>query len=344
VSSDEARANEQLVRETIDKTLRYVGAVYHALLSRDPDPTEMAKHANAMLRGLSPMDFFESMLADEERRRQPALFAAPGHFYSPIADPADLHHHVRALASVGSQVPGVSIDRERLVETWNCLLPFLTTCPFPDDQTPGYHFFFNNRAFGFEDAIVLHAMIRLHAPKRLIEIGSGYCSACSLDTIDAFLDGECRVTFIEPYPERLRFLLGERLAGARVLDVPVQAVPVDVFAELEADDILFIDSTHVLRTGSDVCFELFEILPRLASGVVVHIHDIFWPFEYPSDWILRENRSWNELYAIRAFLSDSDAWEIVFFNDYFAKFERPLIERTFPRFGGAGGSLWLRRR
>jgi hypothetical protein len=67
-------------------------------------------------------------------------------------------------------------------------------------------------------------------------------------------------------------------------------------------NVLFIDSTHVLRTGSDVCFELFEILPRLSPGVLVHIHDMFWPFEYPRSWVVEENRSWNELYAVRAFL------------------------------------------
>ena len=92
-----------------------------------------------------------------------------------------------------------------------------------------------------------------------------------------------------------------------------------VFDELNEGDILFIDSTHVLRTGSDVCFELFEVLPRLAPGVLVHFHDIFWPFEYPRAWVVDENRSWNELYAIRAFLMNNSDWHIIFFNHYFAK-------------------------
>jgi hypothetical protein len=344
MSNDESRAHEQLVRETIDKTVRHVGAVYQALLHRDPDAAEMAQHANAILRGRSPMDFFESILTSEERRSHAHLYVAPGHFYSPVANPAELHHYVRAQSNAGPQVAGISIDRDRLIAMWNTLLPYLTTCPLPEKETDGFHFFFDNRAFGFDDAIVLQAMIRHYMPRRMIEIGSGYCSACSVDTIDTFLHGECRVTFIEPYPERLRLLLGARIAGTRVLDIPVQQAPPGIFEELEAGDILFIDSTHVLRTGSDVCFELFEILPRLASGVAVHIHDMFWPFEYPGDWILKENRSWNELYAVRAFLTGNDAWEITFFNDYFAKFERPLIERTFPRFGNAGGSLWLERR
>jgi hypothetical protein len=118
----------------------------------------------------------------------------------------------------------------------------------------------------------------------------------------------------------------------------------ELFEQLQPGDFLFIDSTHILRTGSDVCFELFEILPRLASGVIVHFHDVFWPFEYPAEWIVDENRSWNELYALRAFLTDNGKWKILFFNNYFAKLERSLVEKTFPTFlRNPGGALWLQR-
>ena len=130
-----------------------------------------------------------------------------------------------------------------------------------------------------------------------------------------------------------------------LLRQPVQEVGMAVYEQLGPRDILFIDSTHVLRTGSDVCYELFEILPRVASGVAVHLHDIFWPFEYPNPWILDDNRSWNEAYAVRAFLTDNDRWEIMFFNDYFMKFERERIERHLSRFvESPGASLWLQRR
>jgi len=119
---------------------------------------------------------------------------------------------------------------------------------------------------------------------------------------------------------------------------------VTIYDELEAGDILFIDSTHVLRTGSDVVFELFEILPRLAKGVIVHFHDMFWPFEYPRSWAVEENRSWNELYAVRAFLINNDAWRVLFFNDYMRLFERDLIQRTYPNFlKNSGGALWLEK-
>ena len=89
---------------------------------------------------------------------------------------------------------------------------------------------------------------------------------------------------------------------------------------------------HVMRTGSDVCHELFEILPRLAKGVYVHIHDMFWPFEYPRSWVIDDNRSWNELYGVRAFLTNNDSWRVVMFNDYMRLLETDLIRSTHPEF------------
>ena len=165
-----------------------------------------------------------------------------------------------------------------------------------------------------------------------------------MDVVDLYLGGDCDVTLIEPYPDLAREVLGDS-PGCKLIAEPVQRVAPEVFDALGRGDILFIDSTHVLRTGSDVCFELFEILPRLKSGVLVHFHDMFWPFEYPADWILNDNRSWNELYAIRAFLTDNPSWDIVFFNDFFAKMQRPLIEQTFPVFfKNSGGALWIEKK
>jgi len=146
-------------------------------------------------------------------------------------------------------------------------------------------------------------------------------------------------------PTLLFDLIGEAASRVRLLKCPVQQVSLSIFDALQAGDILFIDSTHVLRTGSDVCFELFEILPRLSSGVLVHFHDMFWPFEYPRTWVVDENRSWNELYGVRALLTDNDAWRVLLFNDYLARLERPMIEATYPQFlRNSGGALWLMRR
>jgi hypothetical protein len=153
------------------------------------------------------------------------------------------------------------------------------------------------------------------------------------------------MTCVDPHSEVLLSLLGEDAKHITVVTKEVQRVPLSLFEELELNDIVFIDSSHVLKTGSDVCFELFEILPRLKAGVLVHFHDVFWPFEYPSEWVMAENRSWNELYVLRAFLMCNNKWDIIMFNDFLQRFERPLIERTFPQFlRNPGGALWIQKR
>jgi hypothetical protein len=123
----------------------------------------------------------------------------------------------------------------------------------------------------------------------------------------------------------------------------VQNVPLERFAALEAGDILFVDSSHVAKTGSDVVHLFGQVLPRLAKGVRVHFHDIFWPFEYPEEWI-REGRAWNEAYLLRAFLQFNSAFRIVLFNSYLGLHHRDLVERHLPLFlQNTGGSLWLEK-
>lgn len=274
------------------------------------------------------------------------VFVPPGHFYSPIVDPQDASLHLRNLAkSTLCQLPGLSIDHAGMVRTWNEMTPFLRTAPFASEAKPGLRYRYENPAYSWADGGVLHAMLRLTKPRRVIEVGCGWSSACTLDTIDAHLAGQCAVTFIEPYPELLREVVGPISANCEIIPTRIQDVSLDQFAELQSDDILFIDSTHVLKTGSDVCYAILDILPRLSRGVLVHFHDIFWPFEYPREWVIDENRSWNELYALRAFLTDNANWEIVFFNDYFRRFELELIAETWPDFlNNSGGALWLRRK
>lgn len=336
--------HEQLV-DDVQKIVDYIESVYRSVLHRPPTLAEAEKHAQAIYGGLSPMTFFHEIAGSDERRSHAKLFAVPGSYQSPVANPAELEAYVRGLEQVGPELAGITIDRAAMIATWERWLPFLTTFPFPAQPAPGFRYAYNNNFFGLGDGLVLHALLRAERPRRYIEIGSGYSSACAVVTVDGYLGGACELTFIEPQPERLLGVLGPRAQATRVFNLPVQAVSLALFDELEAGDVLFIDSSHVLRTGSDVCFELLEILPRLASGVFVHIHDLHWPFDYPAGWILQQNRSYNEAYAVRAFLVENPHWEVVFFSDYFAKFEAARIGQTFPYFAGNfGGSLWLRRR
>lgn len=325
-----------------------VEQMYQAFLGREPEPGAVPVWVSRMEAGMDAAGLVRTFLASEEFRLRDApasgFFVPAGHFYSPLVDTAAVAH------LFGSQAPraaprAIAIDPGAHLAVWDCLLPYLQSQPFSDEKMPHLRYFFNNPAFAHADGAILHAMIRASRPRRLVEVGSGYSSACALDTIDHFLDGAVDVTFIEPYPQLLQELAGpERLASCTVLARDVQSMDLSVFTSLEAGDILFIDSTHVMKTGSDVCRELFEILPSLKPGVLVHFHDVFWPFEYPADWVLQDNRSWNELYGLRAFLMYNSAFRIEFFSDYFFQTFRSRIEADFPTMlRHSGGSLWLRK-
>jgi hypothetical protein len=132
------------------------------------------------------------------------------------------------------------------------------------------------------------------------------------------------------------------LSHLQIINKPVQETDIEMFDVLDENDILFIDSSHVVKTGSDVNFELFEILPRLKKGVIVHIHDIPYPFEYPREWVIERNYSWNEVYAVRAFLMYNNSFEVLFFNDQFGQLCGDLVARDAPAMStNYGGGLWL---
>jgi hypothetical protein len=324
-----------------------VAELFRAILHRDPQPAELqALTELAAAEDLAAVALRIARSREADRNAVP-LFFPPGHFYSPVVDPRLLQGRISEKRSdAPREVPGIDLDLDRMVRFWaDSLARHARETPFPETLAPSHRYHFRAPTFGYGDAIMLRAMLLHYRPRRLIEVGSGWSSACTLDTIDeAKLATE--LTFIEPYPA----LLGEVLRDAdrsrvEVVEAAIQDVPVARFEALEESDILFIDSTHVVKTGSDVVFELGEILPRLKPGVVIHFHDVFHPFEYPYEWAVIENRSWNELYALRAFLAFNAAFEIVFFNDFFAQLARPVLERDCPLFlKNTGGSLWLRRR
>jgi hypothetical protein len=188
-------------------------------------------------------------------------------------------------------------------------------------------------------------MIRHVKPKKIIEVGSGYSSAAALDTDELFFDNAIKCTFIEPYPELLLSLMKEGDKDrATIISSKLQSVSLNVFSELSAGDILFIDSTHVSKTNSDVNYVFFELLPSLAEGVYIHIHDIMFPFEYPKEWVY-EGRAWNEAYLLRAFLQYNSTFEIVFFYNFLQYFHRERFADAMPLIlKNPGGSIWLRKK
>lgn len=275
------------------------------------------------------------------------MFVPPGHFYSPIPN----LNEVRARAGTlfvedRPDIPGINM---REASQWALVAEFARLYypdqPFRDDASPDRRYRFKNHSYAFSDGIFLHCMIRHVKPRRIIEVGSGFSSAATLDTNDLFFDGQIRCEFVEPYPDQLLALLkeGER-ERITLHQSPLQDMPLELFASLEANDILFIDSTHVSRAGSDVNYLFFEILPALKPGVYVHFHDIFWPFEYPRSWV-EEGRGWTELYLLRAFLQFNPAYEIVAMNTFLENRDPDWFARNMPLcLRNKGGSIWLRRR
>jgi hypothetical protein len=187
--------------------------------------------------------------------------------------------------------------------------------------------------YGGADAAVYRAMLGRLKPRRIIEVGSGYSAAVAVD------EGY-EVTCVEPYPDRLLALLhpGDPVT---LLRKPVQDVPLSLYGDLGLGDILFIGSSHVAKAGSDVCWLLLHVLPRLPPGAVVHVHDIFWPFEYPGAWP-REQRDWTENYLLHAFLSGNAAWEILLFSSWLWRCHPGEV--LGPLAGHEPSSIWLRKR
>jgi predicted O-methyltransferase YrrM len=190
-------------------------------------------------------------------------------------------------------------------------------------------------------------MLMKFRPRKVIEVGSGFSSALMLDTNDKFLNSSIHFTFIEPNPDMAlnSLLRTEDYKNADVKKALVQEVDPDIFRTLGENDVLLIDNSHVAKTGSDVTYLMTEILPRLNKGVLIHIHDIFFPFEYPKEWLLDLKLNWNEIYMVHNFLLFNDRFEIVFFSDYMQqKLGSQYLGRIPLFFKDRPGSLWLRKK
>lgn len=214
----------------------------------------------------------------------------------------------------------------------------------PMAPTAGAPFHFNNDAFMSGDAEVWYQLVRATKPKRIFEVGSGHSTRLAMLAIErnrAENPGyACRHVCIEPYEMPWLENTGVEVVRKRVEDLPVA-----FFAELAAGDILFIDSSHVIRPQGDVLFEYLELLPTLASGVVVHVHDIFSPRDYPESWLVSQVKFWNEQYLLEAFLSENDAWRIVGALNFLHHAHYESLKAVAPRLepGREPGSFYLHR-
>src|ERR1041384_4476385 len=225
----------------------------------------------------------------------------PIHYYEPLPDFRTI---TTEQITRRRTYPGIDFN-------WNEQLALVNELASYSEELREVQFDFDNAFFNGFDAAVYYSLIRHLKPQRIIEIGGGYSTQIAGRALAR--NGTGKLTCIEPYP-------GERLDGAR-LDIElitkrVEEIDVDFFSGLEANDILFIDSSHIVKFGSDVCFEFLEILPTLKPGVWIHVHDIFFPYDYPAEWLINRRQALNEQYLLEAFLSFNKTFSVQLANHW----------------------------
>lgn len=279
------------------------------------------------------------------RHRAP-MAVPPGDDASPIPQLAPLEARRAAIwGRVPRTLPGIELDDAGQLALLDALAPYLNDFNALLATDPASRrYAWPNRAFAKADAAILYALIRHLRPTRILGVGAGNAASVILDTNARHLADRVACAFVEPHPRELRAALHPAdLAKVELIRQPVSAVNPALFATLQANDILFVDGGHVLKTGGDLNTLLFEILPHLASGVYVHFHEIGYPFEYAESEVAM-GRAWNEAYALRAFLQYNRAFTIACFVAYLDRFHRNRLTDYMPGTAfSQGTSLWLRR-
>jgi len=273
----------------------------------------------------------------------------PGHYYNPLVDPKAVDVYSDTVFDTSKKsVFGIDFREKAQLELLDELLPYYKEVPFPVEQTPGFRYYLGNGIFSYSDGIFLYMLMRHFKPSRIIEVGSGHSSAVMIDTNERFLNDSVNLTFIEPYPERLYSLLKDTdKTKNKIFELPIQQVPFSEFESLKAGDFLFVDSSHVSKTGSDVNYIFFEVLPRLKSGVIIHFHDIFTPMEYPKSWVMKKDVwfGFNEIYILRAFLMYNPEFEVIMFNTFLEEHHEEWFSKNMPLcLENKGGSIYLRKK
>jgi hypothetical protein len=263
------------------------------------------------------------------------IHLTPVHYYSPIPKVRSLR---KQIWSEHSEMLGVDMNERAQLCLLDTIMEYKTEYDeFGLHEPNVFNYYVYNGRFGEIDGDVLYSMVRHLKPHRVIEIGSGWSTHVIVHAVDRNKEEgqSCRITAVEPFP--VEWL--ER-NSIELISKPVQETTLDMYESLEAGDILFIDSSHVAALGTDTCYEFFQILPRLQSGVYIHFHDIFLPYEYPESW-LKLLRFWNEQYLLHAFLMNNSDYEVVFAAHWLSRTHKEQCERAFR--SRSAQSFWIRK-
>lgn len=281
-----------------------------------------------------------------------------GHYYSAVPSLKEIKANENAIYNIKDELDSIHLNHSKQLEVLTHLEALATKKTF-DYDADSIRFNIENDSFSYDDAPVLHYMLRHIKPKRIIEVGSGHSSAVMLDTKDFYInDYDIELTFIDIDLDNLKaVLIDNDYKNIKLIEQPIQTVDLSIFDHLEANDLFFVDSSHVSKIGSDLHTILFKILPRLKSGVYIHFHDIRYPFQYKKD-LTYKKVFWNEAYLLRAFLMYNNDFEIVFWLNYLTNSDNlakeklsflplKLWDEKFNEhredFSGAGGSIYLKK-
>jgi SAM-dependent methyltransferase/predicted O-methyltransferase YrrM len=313
-------------------------------LSVSEGPRGEFRTVNAYFRA-RPAEIVAELSHEGERPSAPMRFE-PGHYYSSMYDARELAgRRAQIWSTPPRDTPDIDWRDEAQVQL--CEEVFAAQQPLElrreESEDPSEYWALNSQ-YPPLDAWVLAGLLRHLRPAKMIEIGSGYSSLITARVNREVLDGTMNFVCVEPYPRP--FLL-DRVDGISELRVEqIQDTPLELFDHLGQGDVLFIDTSHTVKTGGDVTWIFHEVVPRLAVGVYVHIHDMFMPGDYPEEWV-QEGWGWNESYLVRSFLSYNSAFEVVWGAQYMLQRHRDSVRRAFPEQAGyedrAGAALWIRR-
>jgi hypothetical protein len=284
------------------------------------------------------LELLRSVPFEEPQRR--GWHLQPNHPDWPLNDVPFLRAHPE-LWLRETVPPEVDWDLDGQVELLRELGAFtgeLADVPDGPPDRPG-QFVWDNGTFARDDALAYYTLVRHLAPRRVIEVGAGWSSLVLAKAVAANR-APCDVTLIEPSPNRR--VLGELPERWNIIEGLVQLVDVGMFETLEAGDVLFYDGSHCVRTGSDVNWIFFEVLPRLRPGVWIHVHDVLWPSDYAPSWVLDNGITWNEQYLAQAFLMGNLEFRVRLAVRMINALRPAEVASVFPD-GGPGGSLWIEK-
>lgn len=253
------------------------------------------------------------------------VFPIMDHYYEPMFNPRHLRYSLRK----DRHLPGIDLNIEgqiSLLEKFDYAEEIKKNIPIEKPNEVRYYF--NNPAYRAGDGEQLYNMIRYFKPEHIIEIGSGFSTLMSIEAIKMNMDEmgrSCKIECIEPYEMPW---LDETMAN--VIRSRLEEVDQSMFKSLKKNDMLIIDSSHIIRPQGDVLMEYLEILPILNQGVIIHIHDIFTPKDYLDDWIYGTIRFWNEQYLLEAYLSENSNYEIISANNYLKHNHYDILKKKCP--------------